>query len=329
MAKIIRKTQYLFAENSPPSSVSAFGSIEAGSPNYSLDPAILQNEPEWGQGWTSTQYEGVRAPYIFDRNSVDLVAFYQLAYILQEGIAEWDAGTTYYTNSIVQYNGQKFISLVDNNLGNIPPNLSSNSIWQIIFFPSNRQLKAPTFTLLQSGSGDYYAPTGCVRLRIRAVGGGGGGWGSGGLGGGGGTTTFQTSGGSYILSAGGAGARTDINGNVYPIGGIAQYADINVNGDVALNFVGFGGNSVFGGAGVGGIQPIPFTGSGGAAEDTVTPFGGGYGGGSGAYCETVLESVNVGYPYPYAIGEGGTGGSGSYPGQNGAGGQIIIDEFYY
>ena len=34
---------------------------------------------------------------------------YQLAYLLQQGIAEWDSGTTYYTNSVVQNGGSIYI----------------------------------------------------------------------------------------------------------------------------------------------------------------------------------------------------------------------------
>ena len=330
MAKIIRKTQYLFAENSPPNSVSAFGSIDAGSPSYSLDPAILQNEPEWGQGWTSAQYEGVRAPYIFDRNAVDLVAFYQLAYILQEGIAEWDAGTTYYTNSIVQYGGNIYKSLQDNNLGNTPPTNSSNSFWNLGIRANNLM---PTRTVLTSGSGTYTPPTGCVRIYFRMVGGGGGGGGgyNGGNGGDGGNTTL----GSYTANGGGGGAGGGVTtGGGY--GGTSTFGSFNVNGEdgaPAPSAItgGSGGSSVFGGAGSGGSvsdgQPASNNsgagGGGGGADSTL----GGGGGGAGGYGE--LQIVNP-TSMSYSVGAGGGGGiGGPYNGGNGGSGVIIIDEFYY
>jgi microcystin-dependent protein len=44
------------------------------------------------------------------------------------GIAEYDANTTYYANSICQISGQVYISLVDNNLDNAPS--TSPTQWQ-------------------------------------------------------------------------------------------------------------------------------------------------------------------------------------------------------
>ena len=50
-------------------------------------------------------------------NSVDYLIFYQLAYLLQEGIAEWTAGTSYFTGSLVNDGtGLQYKSLVDSNL---------------------------------------------------------------------------------------------------------------------------------------------------------------------------------------------------------------------
>ena len=346
MSKIIRKTASIFASSAGVNQLEQFGAKEVTG-NYNgqsppADPAVIQSLSAWKGGWSSAQYE-VFAPYLQDRNAVDYVNSYQIAYLLQMGVPEWDSETTYYTNSIVQYNGQKFISLADNNIGNTPPNIASNATWQIISFPSTIQLKAPTLTILNSGSGDYYPPDGCIRLRVRAVGGGGGGWGSGDSGSAGGNTTFQTSGGTYLIAAGGGGLKEDINGNVYPVGGTANYtgnarSDINVNGCVSENYVGFGGDSILGcggGKGTVNLQPTG-NGSGGGVETSTTPYGGGYGGASGAYCE--VSDVYVSYqgpgltnPYPfsYAVGAGGAGGGGTYPGQNGTAGIIIIDEFYY
>ena len=354
MAKIIRKTQYLFAENSPPNSVSAFGSIEAGSPNYSLDPAILQNEPEWGQGWTSTQYEGVRAPYFFDRNAVDLVAFYQLAYILQEGIAEWDAGTTYYTNSMVQYGGNIYKSLQDNNLGNTPPTNSSNAYWLNSFF--SQSFTPPTRTVLTpssgtGGSGTYTPPTGVVRIYVRMIGGGGGGAGwdyasdtsfglangtSGGAtslgsfscgGGAGGTASHQpvsgssggTPGASFLISFNGSNGGGNYYLNTYANGGTSAFFDVSVitgSGNETTPTYGSGGAS-------GGSEVINSS----SVYTTVYSAGGG----AGAYGEVQILNPTA---MAYTVGVGGAGGNinqglGNSPGANGGSGVIIIDEFYY
>ena len=340
MSKILRKTAQLFAVNAPANEVTVFASLENGTLTYSIDPAAIQAQPDWGLGWTSSQYEGTRAPYVFDRNAVDLVCFQQIADILQDGIPQWDAGTTYYLNSIVQYNDQKFISVIDSNLNNVPPNLASNGYWTFINFPSLKQLIAPTRTILYTGTGDYIPPAGVVRLRIRAVGGGGGGWGSSGYGGGGGATTLQTADGNMLVSAGGAGVRADINGINHPIGGIASDGDININGNppqvlVSGAYSNMGGISIFGGTSIGGtieLAPISNTGAGGASaannNDSSAPYQGNYyGGASGAYCEkTILAPFTI---MPYAIGAGGAGGPGTMTGFAGADGIIIIDEFYY
>jgi microcystin-dependent protein len=58
------------------------------------------------------------------------------AYLLQQGIPEWDSATTYYLNSVVQANsGQWFNSLQDNNLGNAPPVSASNAFWAWVNAP--------------------------------------------------------------------------------------------------------------------------------------------------------------------------------------------------
>ena len=338
MSKILRKTAQLFAVNAPANEVTVFASLENGTVIYSVDPAAIQVQPDWGLGWTSSQFEGTRAPYVFDRNSVDLVCFQQIADILQDGIPQWDAGTTYYLNSIVQYNGQKFLSVIDSNLNNAPPNLASNGYWTFINFPSLKQLIPPTRTILYTGTGDYSPPAGVVRLKIRAVGGGGGGWGSSGYGQGGGNTTLQTAGGNMLVSAGGAGGRFDINGIIYPVGGTASDGDININGNGPISLGSannVGGISVFGGASLGGftdVPPIPNTGAGGASDsnnNTTAPYQGNYyGGASGAYCEKTIFSP-VPSIMPYTVGAGGAGGLGTMTGYAGAGGIMIIDEFYY
>src|SRR5580704_11276351 len=101
MAKIQRKTAQLFGVNAGATGIEEFASKEQdGMLTYSIDPAALQT-PSWPLGWTPAQFEGVFAPYYQDRNAVDLVALYMIAYMLQMGIAEWDSGTTYYTGSVV------------------------------------------------------------------------------------------------------------------------------------------------------------------------------------------------------------------------------------
>lgn len=130
MAKILRATLIQFGVSGPTSSFGQFGSKEAGTPQTTQNVAIIQQLAAWTQGWQDAVVAGNKAAYLEDMNGWCFVHSYQLAYVLQSGIPEWDSGTTYYTNSVVQANnGQWFSSLVDNNLNNAPPVSSSNSFW--------------------------------------------------------------------------------------------------------------------------------------------------------------------------------------------------------
>lgn len=129
MAKLVRKTQKIFASGSAQNQVTSFGSIKAGAVDYTKDVADIQTEAFEG-GWSSAVQDDY-APYRQDRNAVDFVTTSQLAYVFQEGLPEYDAGTTYYKGSWVKGNdGDAFSiyeSLSDDNIGNA---LSDEEKWE-------------------------------------------------------------------------------------------------------------------------------------------------------------------------------------------------------
>lgn len=136
MAKILRKTLVQFGNAGPTTSFGQFGSKEAGSPQTSQDPSVLQQLSAWTQGWQDAVVSGNKAAYLEDMNGWCFVHSYMMAYVLQQGIPEWDSGTTYYLNSVVQANnGQWFNSLQDTNLGNAPPAGASNAFWDWVNAP--------------------------------------------------------------------------------------------------------------------------------------------------------------------------------------------------
>lgn len=136
MAKIIRKTLTQFGVSGPSTAFGQFGSKEAGSPQTSQDPTVLQQLTAWAQGWQNAVVSGNKAAYLEDMNGWCFVHSYMMAYVLQQGIPEWDSGTTYFQNSVVQANsGQWFNSLQDNNLGNAPPVGASNAFWDWVNAP--------------------------------------------------------------------------------------------------------------------------------------------------------------------------------------------------
>ncbi|CAM5998847.1 unnamed protein product [Sphagnum balticum] len=79
----------------------------------------MQSGTAWPRGWFGS-VANTNRQFIQDQNAIDFVFGYMIAYILQQGIPEWDGGTNYFTNGICQIAGQIFISLQDNNLNNNP-----------------------------------------------------------------------------------------------------------------------------------------------------------------------------------------------------------------
>ena len=273
-SKIIRKTASIFCGGLSAGSdqVEQFGSkVVTGTPNYSVDPAVIQELSAWADGWKPALNATNNSEYLQDRNAVDLVATYQIAYLLQQGIPEWDSATPYFINSIVKYGGIFYNSLVDNNTGNEPD--TSPTDWV-------NMSAQPTQTVLSAGSGTYTPPARCLFITINMVGGGGGSTGDGG------DTTFGT------LTAGHG------TGGVGGAGGAASGGSVNIGG-ASGSTNGQSGSSYFGGAGTNSASAAAHSGSGAG------------GGGAGGYVEgaipspgTISYSVGSGGSGTYAGGSG-------------------------
>lgn len=126
MAKLNRIFQRLFGSTGSSGDFGKFGSLAAGSPEFTQDPDEIQSLTAWLQGWGNATIADYR-PALEDMNSLCYLAFYQICYLLQQGIPEYDASTTYYLNSFVQINGQIYRSLENDNIGNAPA--SSPTKW--------------------------------------------------------------------------------------------------------------------------------------------------------------------------------------------------------
>lgn len=169
MAKIIRKTLIQFGTSGPSSFFGQFGSKVAGTPQTSKDPTIIQQLAAWVNGWQNAVVTANKAAYLEDMNGFCFVMSYMLAYVLQQGIPEWDAGTTYFLNSVVQANGgQWFNSLVDNNLNNPPPVSASNAQWAWVNAPPTPPpQQVPVGTIIDHAGGA--TPTGFLACDGSAV----------------------------------------------------------------------------------------------------------------------------------------------------------------
>ena len=211
-----------------------------------------------------------------------------------------------------------------------------------------------TQTILTSGSGTYYTPSGVAWLRVRMVGGGGGGGGgstTGSPGSGGSNGTNSTFGSSFLTAGYGLGALT---GSIYMVaGGTASIGSgatgVTITGGSGTSgaystypLSGSGGNSPFGGGGGGGgpTGGSLYVGGAGATNSGAGGGGGmsassslvwaGHGGSAGGYVEAYISSPAA--SYAYTVGAAGAGGAaGNAGGSNGgAGGSgiIIVEENY-
>lgn len=221
---------------------------------------------------------------------------------------------------------------------------------QLQLWGPNMGTKEPTITLITSGSGTYYTPAGCTRLRIRLVGGGGGGASSGTTTtGGGGNAGTDTTFGSLTGGGGGGGKNyatqglavpgSASGGNVMNLPGYAP-GPVRMTGSGSgpglpgapgggnpLGIPGAGGEN--NGGGGQGAQAGGAGAGGGTPGLTNTPTNVGSPGASGGYVEHIQSFPDA--SYAYAIGAGGSpGGTGTsgHTGGSGGSGMIIVEEFY-
>lgn len=127
MAKIERKTQKIFAGNAATDELAVFGSMITGTPVYNDDIEALQSEA-YTEGWKAAVAAN-EAPFMEEMNAVQYGFSKQLAYLFQQGIPEWDAGTTYYLNSFCQVGGVIYKSKLDENINHSPGDDTEEIYW--------------------------------------------------------------------------------------------------------------------------------------------------------------------------------------------------------
>lgn len=123
---IPRTTQKIFGNAlTVANNVAVWGSLADGSPAYSGDLGTIQSLSTFEQGLNGAVI-GNRSPAIQDLNGLFYLLTGQIAYLLQNGIPEWDSGTTYYTNQICRVGTVLFVSLTNSNVGNDPTTDTNN-----------------------------------------------------------------------------------------------------------------------------------------------------------------------------------------------------------
>lgn len=120
MAKITRKAAKIFGSIAGTNQIaSPFGSLAAGTPmrtnGAGADPDVIQSLANYTEGWFNAVL-GANSPAIEDMNSLCFLFAYQIAYLLQEGVAEWNSATAYFIGSIANDGtGKLYSSIQDNN----------------------------------------------------------------------------------------------------------------------------------------------------------------------------------------------------------------------
>lgn len=127
-SKIARKLMKIFGSTSGTNQLTQYGSLAADAPVYAntRDPDVIQALSAWEAGWYAAVIGG-NSPAIQDMNALQYVFAYQLAYLMQQGVAEWQTGTEYFLGSYVSDGlGNMYQSLINNNIGQA---LSDTTKW--------------------------------------------------------------------------------------------------------------------------------------------------------------------------------------------------------
>lgn len=126
MSKLSRITGKVFGASATASGddpeIGQFGSALAGTYNGTTDVATIQSLSAWQNGFIGCVTPNTQFPPLPEMTGFGKVLSHQICYLLQQGVAEWDSGTTYYINGWCSYNGSLYISKTDENLNNLPTN---------------------------------------------------------------------------------------------------------------------------------------------------------------------------------------------------------------
>lgn len=147
MAKLDRIKQEIFASSAGSREITAFGTAKNETPTYSTDVGTIQNN-NYLQGWSAAILPD-RAPYMEDTNALFYAITRQLAYLLQAGIPEWNAETSYYVNNLCTAANSAgdvtiYKSLTNDNTGNNP--LTDTTNWKV-FQSEHAEISLATYEI--------------------------------------------------------------------------------------------------------------------------------------------------------------------------------------
>jgi len=157
MAKLPRVTAKVFAGKAQENDLGQFGSALTGTKITNTDISILQALPAYEEGWRSAVISNRNYPTLQEMNSVQRITSQQVAYTLQNGMPEWDEGTTYYTNQFCRVGADFYFSLTDDNIGNNPK--SDNNNWRLWSPGVDTYANTSLSNLTAEGESHFLKPT--------------------------------------------------------------------------------------------------------------------------------------------------------------------------
>lgn len=142
MAKLTRFNQLVFGTSAGTDQMGEFGSKAAGTPSRytgtTITPAIVQTLANYVEGWFAAIL-GVNSPAIEDMNALCYLFSYQLTYLFQSGIAEWNADAIYFIGSFVSDgSGNLYVSITNSNTNNVVTDVTK---WKKYVGAGNTQTK--------------------------------------------------------------------------------------------------------------------------------------------------------------------------------------------
>lgn len=149
MATLSRVTGKVFGGNAPLDEIGVFGSAKAGNPTNSQDVATIQSGTAYEEGWGSGIVTSNNFPPMEEVTGVLKTLSYQICYLLQEGIPDYDIGTNYSNKSVVKLvNGNEvalYVSLQNDNIGN---SLTDTTYWKEIVWGNNANTDLSNLTTM-------------------------------------------------------------------------------------------------------------------------------------------------------------------------------------
>jgi hypothetical protein len=171
MAKITRVTQAIFAAGAANNGIFGSAQANAGPGTIAANITAVQSLAAFAQGWLSATIGANKFPPLEEFQALEWMNTTQLAYLFQEGVPEYDAGTTYYHYSICKdpTSFKLYGSIVDANVGNA---LTNAAAWVLLINLATPGLSAASTSDTQTGTSTTEAvtPAGLAGTMIGGVG---------------------------------------------------------------------------------------------------------------------------------------------------------------